>query len=70
MSSFLASPKNEMMGFFNQSKMQLENKINSTTGEDSTMVSRELRSKTAANYEIRCKHCLTFFESVDKFMAH
>ncbi len=57
MNSFLASPKNEIIGFFNKAKNIQDSKMGNTIIEDSTMISRENLSKSLSHYDIRCKKC-------------
>jgi hypothetical protein len=65
MNSFLTSPKQELLQFFNgtqgnETKMPIN---------ESTMITAS-RSKAMSEYEVRCKICAKIFDSVERFVQH
>ena len=65
LNSFLASPKMENTNFMNDSTA-----FKTLVDGDSSTFSRITRSKAASQYDVRCKHCLKLFESVDLYLKH
>eukprot|EP00347_Sterkiella_histriomuscorum_P017436 403349376 len=75
--SFLASPKQDIMSFFNGSSTIQYNNLHDNSkligpsqASDSTMVTRANRSKAVSHYDIRCKQCQKMFDSIDSFLKH
>ena len=66
--SFLASPKQDIISFFNGSTNIHDSKNGPIS--DSTVITRGNRSKATSQYDIRCKICLKMFGSIDKYLGH
>ena len=65
MNSFLTSPKQDLIQFFNgTSNTETKLPIN-----DSTMISAS-RSKAVSEYDVRCKICHKVYDGVESYIKH
>ncbi|CDW89233.1 UNKNOWN [Stylonychia lemnae] len=66
--SFLASPKQDIISFFNGSTQIHDSKVGNIC--DSSIITKGARPKAMSQYDVRCRVCSYVFESLDSFLRH